>query len=435
MLWRKRGRHQSGGLEIPTTSQQRKEFRRQLVTGLKSREFSFSQFVADHNVPRDDADAVAEKLLSQLFRRSLEDGVLTSQERGRLNRLAGRLEISKSGREAVLRRTGVQELKDKMQAAADDGVVTSEESAEIAQLRQTLGLGVAMTSTIDGSVLKKTGKYERTASASAVLADVEAIRSLDAEAEHKVRFWTGILCLSILPLAGGFVMFAAEWVPAGAGLAAIGLVTLVTAIVKRSQYGQLDVEDRRYELVAGMLNYLSRDMAADEQVSVSIDFRAHNHKSKFQKKGKVGHWNAMFHVDPWMVMKGRLLDGTKYAVSMIEKQQDRYRTKRSASGKLKTKRKTKNASEAVLTLKVKQKRYPELSAHTSTVDASSVRLPGWVSVKTVGVEEEGLTLRSTTKLGWDVYSPGEREQKHDGVHWMVMKFMYLYSLLNQAKKA
>ncbi|MEO2030710.1 MAG: hypothetical protein ABGZ35_01355 [Planctomycetaceae bacterium] len=384
---------------------------------------------------RDAADAVAEKLLSQMFRRSLEDGVITAQERARLNRLAGRLEISKSGREAVFCRTGVQELKEKVQTAADDGVVTSEESAEIAQLRQTLGLGVAMTSTIDGSVLIKTGKYERTASASAVLADVEAIRGLDAEAERQVRFWTGILTAGVVGLIAGFFMFVAELVLAGAGLSAVGLVTLVTAIVKRSQYGKQDVDDRRYELVAGTLKYLSRDMAADEQVSVSIDFRPHNHKSKFLEQGKAGIWNAKFYVDPWMVMKGRFLDGTKYAVSMIEKQQDRHRTKRSASGKLKTKTKTKNASEAVVTLKVKQKRYPELSAHAATVDTSSVRLPGWVSVKTVGVEEEGLTLHSTTKLGWDVYSPGEREQKHDGVHWIAMKFMYLYSLLNQAKKA
>jgi hypothetical protein len=412
------------------------------VTSLRSGEFSFSRFVAEQNVSRDAADGVADKLLSQLFRRSLEDGVITAQERARLNRLARRLEISKSRREAVFRRTGVSDLKKLVQTSRDDGVVTSEERAEIAQLRQTLGLGVAMTSTIDGSVLRKTGKYERTASASVVLADVEVIRGIDAEAERQVQFWTRFIAAGIVGLFAGFLMAAGwEWVLAGAGLATVGLVTLVTAIVKRSQYGKQDVADRRYELVAGMLNYLRRDMAADEQVSVSIDFRPHNHESKFREKGKVGYWNAKFFVDPWMVINGRFLDGTKFAVSMIEKQQDRHRTKRSASGKLKTKHKTKNASEAIVTLKVKQKRYPELSAHASTLDTSSVRLPDWVSAKAVGVEEQGLTLRSTTKLGWDVHSPAERQQgdtaslERDGVHWIAMKFMYLYSLLNQAKKA
>ncbi|HIF01264.1 MAG TPA: hypothetical protein EYG03_29045 [Planctomycetes bacterium] len=396
-------------------------------------------------MPRDDADAVAEKLLSQLFRRSLEDGVITAQERARLNRLARRLEISKSGRESVFRRTGALELKKKVKNSADDGVVTREESAEIAQLRQTLGLGVAMTATVDGSHLKKTHKYQRTAPASAVLADLDAIRNIDGDAEHQVRFWTRILWLGMLALVGGLGLFVVNLDLVGGvvdvaglvggGVGVVGLATIVFAVIRRFLHGQLDVDDRRYELAAGILTYLSRDMAADEQVSVEIDFRPHNHKSKFVEKGKVGYWNAKFYVDPWIILKGRFLDGTKYAVSMIEKQQDRHRTKRSASGKLKTKTKTKNASEAIVTLKVKQKRYPELSAHASTVDASSVRLPGWVSVKTVGVEEEGLTLRSTTKLGWDVYSPGEREQEHDGVHWIAMKFMYLYSLLNQAKKA
>ncbi len=119
---------------------------------------------------------------------------------------------------------------------------------------------------------------------------------------------------------------------------------------------------------------------------------------------------------------------------MIEKQQNRQRTKRSASGKLKTKRKTKNASEAIVTLRVKEKRYPAVASLTDAPDSALIQLPPWVQVKSVGIEGESLTLRSVTKGGWNVSGPGFEPAPNDGVNWVAMKLMYLYSLLNTAKK-
>ena len=293
-----------------------------------------------------------------------------------------------------------------------------------------------MPATINEAELRKSLTYQKTAPPSSVLADLDVIRRSDNEAEKKARFWGIIVgCSAVVAVIGIAYFVLMEMAVAGAVIGGVGLAFLISGAAMRALRGKLDVDDRRYELVAGLLHYLSRDMSASENVSVTLDLLPHNHKKKYQSSGKVGYWNAKFYLDPWLTMTGRLLDGTRYSITMIEKQQDRHRTKRSASGKLKTKRKTKNASEAIVTLRVKEKRYPKVAALATAVDPGSVRLPAWVNVKSVGVEGESLAFRSTTKSGWDVNGIGDSPASRDGVNWVAMKLIYLYSLLNSAKKA
>ena len=288
-----------------------------------------------------------------------------------------------------------------------------------------------MTALIDQVALKKQGRLVCRAPLSTVLATLEELRTLDQEAEAGVKKWRTIGCLSIIGVIGGIFLLAQELMVVGGLLLVAGLGTGITGLVKASQHGRLDVENRRYEFVSGVLDYLRRDMAKEEILQLELDIRPHNDRSKFDRKGTAGRWKASFFVDPWLVLRGRLLDGTKFSLSMVEKQQDRYRNKRSASGKLKTKYKTKNVSELIIALRPKPKRYPAAAEVTPPQDCF-VALPPWATVKNLAVADGVLEFRSTTKAGWHVTTETSGKRQ-DAVGWAAGKFVYLYSLLHSSQ--
>ncbi|MCR9197772.1 MAG: hypothetical protein NXI04_03915 [Planctomycetaceae bacterium] len=288
-----------------------------------------------------------------------------------------------------------------------------------------------MTSLIDQVALQKQGKLICQAPVSTVVATLKELETLDQAAEAGVKKWRTIGCLSIFGLVGGVFLAAQELIVPGGILMVAGVATAVTGLVKASQHGRLDVENRRYEFVAGLLDYLRRDIGKDESLFLQLDIRPHNDRSKFDRKGTAGRWKASFFVDPWLVLRGRLQDGTKFVVSMVEKQQDRHRTKRSASGKLKTKYKTKNASELVIALRPKPKRYPAAAEVVPPQDCDEA-LPAWATVKNLAVTNGVLEFRSTTKAGWHV-TKETSGQRQDAVGWAASKLVYLYGLLHSSQ--
>lgn len=277
--------------------------------------------------------------------------------------------------------------------------------------------------------------YSSTAPPSDILRDIDTIRNLDANAEHNNHFWNLVIGGCVLSILTAIPALVAEFIVVGLFLGVAGLIGLCVSISRKVHNSRLDVPNRRYELVTEVLGYLSKDIGPDETVTVAIDFRPHNHKSKFDRQGKAGLWNVKYFVDSWLTLSGRLLDGTKFSISMIEKRQDRDRTKISQSGKAKWKTKTKVTSEAILQLKVKARRYPNLSAFASTTDSNAFQLPPTIGVKAFFADDETLRLRTTSAQEWDVYPIKERPGKHDGVTWLATKLMTLYGLLNSARQA
>lgn len=292
-----------------------------------------------------------------------------------------------------------------------------------------------MPTDFNEATFRKSLSYSSTAAPSDILRDIDAIRNLDADAEHNNHFWNLVIFGCVLVILAAIPAFVVEYVVVGVFLGVAGLIGLCFSIGQKIHNNELDVPNRRYELVTEVLGYLSKDIGPDETVSVAIDFKPHNHKSKLDRKGKAGKWNVKYFVDSWLTLSGRLLDGTKFHISMIEKHQDRDRTSRSRSGKTKFKTKTKVASEAILQLKVKPRRYPNLSALVGTTDSNAFQLPPAIGVKAFFADDETLRLRTTSAVQWDVYPMKERPGKHDGVTWLATKLMTLYGLLNSARQA
>jgi hypothetical protein len=122
--------------------EQESKFRSRLVSTLKegTKGFNYSKLARDSNVSRELADAVAEKLLVQLFMTSVSDGVITDVEQAKLDRLVELLEISPTSREQILKRSSQIAFRKELASAHSDGVVTDEERKQLRQLRETLRL-------------------------------------------------------------------------------------------------------------------------------------------------------------------------------------------------------------------------------------------------------------------------------------------------------
>lgn len=280
----------------------------------------------------------------------------------------------------------------------------------------------------DAENFKRTLTYKATRSPDAIIQDMAALKEFDEEYENKVGIWTGVGVLGSVGIGIGVICLFNEQGLMAFVVGGIGLLIAAIGFAIRGIQKDFDVDNRRYEIVRGLLRLLSKDMAADEKVTISLNCRPHNHKSKLQRVGKVGYWDTKFFVDHWLTIQGRLLDGTKFTITLIEKQQDRHRTKRSASGKTKHKSKTKRASEAIVSLKIKDGPYapePKLASQVK----KTLKIPNRTHFKAANVKGGALSLRTTTNSSWDV---GVTNQL-DGVNWIAMMFLSLYRVLNESK--
>ena len=286
----------------------------------------------------------------------------------------------------------------------------------------------------DETEFKRSLCYKVCNSAESVLTDMAYIRQFDDEQKKKGRLWSGVGTTGAVAIAIGVLCIGVtEYFVAGVSVGALGLLMAIVGFSLWAIHGRLDLDDRRYDIVSGLLTLLSKDMAADAPVTVAVDFRPNNHADKLLRSEKVTVWRINFFVDRWLEIGGHFIDGTKYSVTVIEKQQDRHRKKRRPSGKIKHKYKTKNASEAIVRLKIKQKRYPQAQALYGKVN-ETVQLPPWVELKSFKAEGDLLTLRTTTRTRWDARGPNENIGNYDGVNWMAMMFLSLYRLLNDSKR-
>ncbi|MDG2220078.1 MAG: hypothetical protein P8L85_01775 [Rubripirellula sp.] len=459
-------------------------FQKDLVAALNASkaDFNFSQFVDTCDVSRETADAVAAKLLATVFVKSLKDHVITDKEEAHTNKIARRLEISSSRQKEILNRAGKAKYRAELAAAEADGVITDEErdalntllgtlldsdgdapqtvapqkdsvthstsqknktqphvSTAIGAAAATTAVAPAPSASFDEAKFRKTLVYQSKGTVKSLLADLNFLRHFDKHNEKRSQIfrivgYTGIACLCLAAVCLLFVLGTPRGSQAAKtaviAVGGIGAILSITGFAMNAKHSNL--EDRRYEILHGLLKLLDKDMADEAHIEAKIDFRPHNHSQKLLRKGKVSYWNVKFYMDRWLEVRGNFVDGTKYTITLIEKQQDRHRTKRSASGKLKHKYKTKNSSEAIVNLKIKQKRYPQARNKYNHIK-NAIKLPSWVNLKSVTADGDQLTLRTTTSSKWDAVGPKTKRPAKDGVNWMAMMFLSMYRLLNVSK--
>ena len=453
-----------------------REFRGRLseaLRGTASKTFQFSDFVQQSGVAREIADQAAMSLFGQLCLSAAEDGVITQPEQKRILNAANVLEISQEQAVAVVRQAKQTVYRQQLKAAQADGEVTADEEAALEQLRVSLGLiadpsapppapdpdsesppvtpGTASTFSLSEEEFSQSLQYRACSSPARILADVEFLEQFDALQAGRSASWKKMSIFGLLGALAGVILVVVG-ISVAPVLSAVGVVGVVVGLgfaifggIQTSSSGKLDLEDRRYGLLGGVAKLLSADMSDTSSFTVNLDFRNHTHADKLQRKGKVGRWNVEFYVDRWLELQGRFVDGTKFSVAMVEKHQKRHRKKRSRSGKIKHKSKTKHATEAIVSLKIKGKRYPQVTGQAKRIK-QYIQLPPSTALKSVSVEGDQLTMRSTCANPWAVKTAQQKSSpavtrnargsivpQVDAVNWLAMMLLSLYALLNDSK--
>lgn len=280
---------------------------------------------------------------------------------------------------------------------------------------------------IDIKQFQRESCYEAKDSPKAILADMAVIREIDTTAESKQGQWgwISVLCL----IAGGIAMLVG-----GPGMI-IGFIFLVgcgIALLVRSSHKDSNVENRRYELVAGLLPLLEADMNPDALLDISLDLREVENHAKLDHTDEIGRTTERFYVDPWLKISGRFLDGTSFQIGFLDRMRVRHVVKYSASGKRKSKTKRKAKLSIVVQLKVKPERYPALP-HVADSSRGAVQIPPGCVV--LGLKSNGptLSLKVEPPEYWDVEMPGEPAADPNGTNIIAMMMLSLYQVLTLAK--
>jgi hypothetical protein len=282
--------------------------------------------------------------------------------------------------------------------------------------------------------LRQSLKYEADSTIENVLDDLGNFRDLDKLYEKKWKTSAAIGFLGVVVLFFSTLYAdASSFSITASSLMFIGATMAIAGVILAIQNRTLDLPDRRYEVAHGLLSLLSKDMPPNAPLAIALEFKPHDHRTKFVREGRVGRWTVKYYVDPWLKVRGRLADGTKFSVSMIEKIQRRRCQKVSASGKTKHKTKNKISSEAIVSLAFKINRYPEASKAYQQAP-QCIQLPAWAMIKSVKTNHNILTVRSTTDVKWSANRPGRSRAKLDGVNWLAMMFLSLYRLLHISRK-
>ncbi|WP_147446978.1 hypothetical protein [Corallococcus sp. CA054B] len=302
---------------------------------------------------------------------------------------------------------------------------------------------------LDLSEFQKTYVYETRAPVAEVLADLKLLAELDARAERKRRaLWIAAWSLMVFSVAGcgllsavvGQLSFAQQdtWGGMPLVVAVASFATGIALFVLRSRAGRTDLDNRRYGLVAAVLNRFQVDLDANAPVDVKLDLAPVDEERKAVGKRKRGRWDSEDFADPWLSLHGRFADGTHLHLSVVEHLQKRRRTGRGSSGKTKTKTKRKGKTLLQVGLRVKPERFPGLADQRANAK-KAVRLPPEVVLSRLDVARDRVSVRAL--LGKDGRDWVARRPKpaspseptvlppHDASRVVTMMLLSLYQVL------
>lgn len=227
---------------------------------------------------------------------------------------------------------------------------------------------------------QKTLRYEREAAVRDVLEDLAQLSAFDRQMEGEEAKWkkrTGAVgCSSVLALVGTIASIATGIVPLAYLLGPIFLAAVVSSVVfgvKWSHFARLNLENRRIQVPQTVLQYLCHDMAPTQVVRLTLDFRNYRDPAFLKnssKSGLFGAQRAYQYAVPWLNLRGQLLDGHRFDLSLTSL----------AKRKEKQKRKYTKVREAIrerldLTVRVKTAKFPALAEISARATANGVPTP------------------------------------------------------------
>lgn len=399
------------------------EFRNQVLAGLRG---DLSQFSLDQIARKSGASAevvanTTKQIFAKYVARLVEDGDYTPAEQSKAASLAEMLKLSAEDVTSIETSAKEQRYRQEQLAAEADGVVTQVEEESLYQMR--IGLGLPITpiqsssagapgptaiernpstpSQIAGAQpfveakLRSSLRFESLNTARALRFELERLKELDKTAEDQKSFWI-ICCVATGLLAVGLTMVSiALFRHAGMLLvipAFLTAATFIFSIVKYLGIARLDVEDRRYLIAQAIIHNLSVDMGEDDLIGLEIDFNTYEKGGELKGTeggGFMSSEKAMSYALPWLQMKGRFLDGTRFRLGATQCVKRKERSKRKY-----TKVKEAFSEKLTITLAVKPKLQPHLAQAAAMLKARG-RMNG-LTFRQVSTDGNVLTVQAMT---------------------------------------
>lgn len=293
-------------------------------------------------------------------------------------------------------------------------------------------------------LLVKHLKYQRAATIPEIQRDLERLRTFDKHHEKRQSFHLKLMAM-LIPVSLILVFVTGLLFVRGSGslswLCAIAAVTSVAGaifvVVKYSQHKRLNLEDKRYECLNEFLRLIAVDANQNQTFNASLVFGKHNRKETFVRAGKVGRWDVKYYVNDWFTVSGRLKDGSRFSISIREKQQDRSRWKHK-KGNAKLKSKVKNSEEISLIIRPKEKRYPDLVKLVPDAP-KSLQIPEYAELKSFSFQQQAIVLRLAIRGSciWKSSLQGNQSinrQVKERVNLLAMMLLSVYQMLNLSRE-
>ncbi|MEO1298946.1 MAG: hypothetical protein AAFW75_24830 [Cyanobacteria bacterium J06636_16] len=252
--------------------------------------------------------------------------------------------------------------------------------------------------------LRQQKAYQNTAAVPALLEDLKVIAELDRIAEvesrrlrQKANTTTGCGC------GAAILAFVSFW---GASLIGIYVVLVIlpaicTAVVcliwaaqtkRKALYeGELDVPNPRYRFLQRLLPVLQSDMKSKGTLGINLDLSAPDSRPKFVTQlphPRRRDWKIDFFEDPWLRLKGRYVDSSRFLLTISQRHQ--IRSGRNVNGKLRTRPRFKGF-DLRLDITCTPKLRPALMKFPSLHRA--VQLPRGAVLKQVKTTPKGLCIK------------------------------------------
>jgi len=280
---------------------------------------------------------------------------------------------------------------------------------------------------IDVEAFQETLVHRVTATSAAIVADMDALRRLDKAAEARSARWNtgcGIsLIVLLLAFLGACVTFESkgetptlfEVLPIPA-LVAMGASLLGGAVCwfMRKKVIQLDVEDKRYDLVTRLLHTLDDEIAPEIPLELTLDLHPTKSPEELDHTEQAGEWQVAYYINRWLELHGRFKDATRFELRMTETLEDRTRPLAAGAeaGNAEIESEQISSTRATVVLWVEGREPAELQALTRDA-AAAILLPELATFKGAKVEEGGLVVRVTTPV-WNAPPPGQDDRNASG---------------------
>ncbi|GAX41315.1 hypothetical protein NIES4075_22850 [Tolypothrix sp. NIES-4075] len=289
--------------------------------------------------------------------------------------------------------------------------------------------------------LQKHLTYERTATISEIVADLNEIVEIDKLSELKQKEYGKKALYYFLGLAVSIILIIIIINVASDGsylwlviplllIATIAFIIAgIYALFKLSKYKKLNFSNYRYELTKQVLQMLTRDIDNTTDIDLQLSFKAI--PAKENKKDTIAHphksgWKIDNYQDEWLKIQGQFLDKTRFGLTAIHLSKTQYGWKRGRSGKSKYKSKAKNLGlEVILTLTYPLKRYGAVKVLQNEA-MGAIQLPTFCQIRGLKITDKSINIAVRI-------SPDMSEKNQEIYQTITMMFLSLYQILNLAK--